>query len=129
MCHCNQCYCWYCYWKDKWQVSSSQLTLFGWCVKFGASSLWDQDCTAQQSTGGYTQGQKGGRYYTFQLISSLFGGCAEKYLPMSAINGMRIILSCENVKVPLSPMGCILVLMLMLLTLSQKWLFQILLFS
>ena len=37
-------------------------------------------------------------YYTFQLISSLFGGCAEKYLSMSAINGMRIVLSCENVK-------------------------------
>ena len=39
----------------------------------------------------------GGRYYTFQLLSSLFGSCAEKYLPMSAINGMRIILSLENV--------------------------------
>ena len=62
--------------------------------KFGAYSLWDQDYTVQQRTGGYTQGQKGGRYYTFQLISSLIGGCAEKYVLMSAINGMRIILSC-----------------------------------
>ena len=59
---------------------------------------FNQDSTAQSSTGGYTQGQKGGRYYTFQLISSLFVGCAEKYLPMSAINGMRIVLCCENVK-------------------------------
>ena len=66
--------------------------------KFGSYSLFDQDYSAQSSTGGYTLGQKGGKYYTFQLISSLFGGCAEKYLPMSAINGMRIILSCLNVK-------------------------------
>ena len=42
--------------------------------KFGAYSLFDQDYTATQSTGGYTLGQKGGRYYTFQLISSLFDG-------------------------------------------------------
>ena len=48
--------------------------------KFGAYSLFDQDYSAQSSTGGYTLGQKGG-----------------KYLPMSAINGMRIILACENV--------------------------------
>ena len=66
--------------------------------KYGAYSLFDQDYAAQSSTGGYTLGQKGGRYYTSQLISSLFGGCAEKYLSMSAMNGMRIVLSCENVK-------------------------------
>ena len=62
--------------------------------KYGAYSLWDQDAKSQSS--GYVQGQSGGRYYTFQLISSLFGGHAEKYLPMSAINGMRIILSLDN---------------------------------
>ena len=41
--------------------------------------------------------QSGGNYFTFQLLSSLFGGSADKYLPMSAINGLRITLSCENV--------------------------------
>ena len=66
--------------------------------KYGAYSLFNQDCSAQRSTGGYTLGQKGERYYTFQLISSLFGGCAKKSLSMSAINSMRIVLSCENVK-------------------------------
>ena len=63
--------------------------------KFGAYSLFNQDFNMQSTT--YTQGKSGGRYYTFQLLSSLFGGCAEKYLPMSAINGMRIIFSMENV--------------------------------
>ena len=33
---------------------------------------------------------------TFQLSSALFGGSADTYLPMSAINGMHIVLSCEN---------------------------------
>ena len=55
--------------------------------KFGAYILWNQEYGAQTTT--YTQGKSGGRYYTFQLVSSLFGGCAEKYLPMSAINGVR----------------------------------------
>ena len=53
---------------------------------FGAYSMFDQDA-APQGNGKYTAGKVGGRYYTFQLISSLFGGCAEKYSPkpMSAI--------------------------------------------
>ena len=38
--------------------------------KFGAYSLWNQDYNVQSTT--YTQGKSGGRYYTFQLISSLF---------------------------------------------------------
>ena len=45
---------------------------------------------------GYTQNRSGGRYFTFQILSALFGGSNEKYLPMSAINGLRIILSCES---------------------------------
>ena len=61
--------------------------------KYGAWSLWDPNASAYQ----YTQGQSGGRYFTFQLSSALFGGSADKYLPMSAINGLRIVLSCENV--------------------------------
>jgi hypothetical protein len=43
------------------------------------------------------QYQMGVRPVTFQLMSSLFGGASDKYLPMSAINGMRIIFSLENV--------------------------------
>jgi hypothetical protein len=45
---------------------------------------------------GYTRNLSGGRYFTFQLLSAMFGGSADKYLPMSAINGMRIIMSMEN---------------------------------
>ena len=33
---------------------------------------------------------------TFQLSSAMFGGSADKYLSISANNGMRYILSCEN---------------------------------
>ena len=33
---------------------------------------------------------------TFQLSSAMFSESAHKYLSMSAINGMRYILSCEN---------------------------------
>ena len=33
---------------------------------------------------------------TFQLSSALFGGSADKYLPMPAINCMCIVLPCEN---------------------------------
>ena len=36
------------------------------------------------------------RYFTFQLLSSLFGGSADKYIPMSAINGLRIVLTLED---------------------------------
>jgi hypothetical protein len=43
-----------------------------------------------------TQIHKGTRPVTFQLMSSMFGGSSDKYLPMSAINGMRIIFSLEN---------------------------------
>ena len=60
--------------------------------KFGAWSLWDPNGGAYQ----YTQGKSGGKYVTFQLSSALFGGSADKYLPMSAINGLRMVLSCEN---------------------------------
>ena len=41
--------------------------------------------------------QKGGMYFTFELLSSLFGGPAKKKLPMSAIHGLRIILFCERI--------------------------------
>ena len=61
--------------------------------KFSAWSLWDANGPQYQ----YAQGLSGGKYVTFQLSSALFGGSADKYLPMLAINGMRIIMSCENV--------------------------------
>jgi hypothetical protein len=35
--------------------------------------------------------------YTFQISSSIFGGSSEKYIPMSAINGVRIVMALENV--------------------------------
>jgi hypothetical protein len=60
--------------------------------KFGAWSLWDPNGSAYQ----YTQGKSGGKYVTFQLSSALFGGSADKYLPMFAINSTRIVMSCEN---------------------------------
>ena len=60
--------------------------------KFGAWSLWDLNGSADQ----YTQGKSSGKYVNFQLSSALFGGSADKYLPMSAINGMCIVMSCEN---------------------------------
>ena len=61
-------------------------------AKYGAWSLWDRNGSAYQ----YSAGSSGGKYFTFQLASSLFGGSADKYLPMSAINGLRIVLSLEN---------------------------------
>jgi len=61
--------------------------------KWGAYNLLNPN----YATYGYSQNRSGGRYFTFQLLSSLFGGSADKYLPMSAINGLRITLSCENV--------------------------------
>ena len=39
---------------------------------------------------------KGGKYVTFQLSSALFGGSADKYLPKSSTNEMRVVLSCKN---------------------------------
>ena len=62
---------------------------------YGAYGLFDQGLAAQGNVK-YTPGKVGGRHYTFQLISSLFGGCAEKFLPISTVSGIRIILSCEN---------------------------------
>jgi len=35
-------------------------------------------------------------YITFQLLSGIFGASLDKYLPMSAINGLRIVLTLEN---------------------------------
>ena len=35
-------------------------------------------------------------YYTFQISSAIFGGMSEKYIPMSAINGIRIVMALEN---------------------------------
>ena len=61
--------------------------------KWGAYNLLNPN----YGTYGYSQNRSGGKYYTFQLLSSLFGGSADKYLPMSAINGLRITLSCDNV--------------------------------
>ena len=65
--------------------------------KFGAYSLFDNNALLGSNPDSYSVGKSGGRYYTIQLCSALFGGMADKYLPMSAINGMRITLSCENV--------------------------------
>ena len=62
--------------------------------EFGAWKLWDQNGPQYQ----YTKRLSDGKCVTFQLSSALFDGSADKYLPMSAINGMRIVLSCENVK-------------------------------
>jgi hypothetical protein len=45
---------------------------------------------------GNTNHRSGTRQVSFQIMSSLFGGASDKYLPMSAINGMRIIFSLEN---------------------------------
>ena len=70
-------------------------------AKFGARSLWDPNASSYN----YTQGQSRGRYFTFQLSSALFGGSADKYLPMSAINGLRIILSLEYTNGSLIPNG------------------------
>ena len=44
----------------------------------------------------YTKSLSGGKYETFQLSSALISGSADKYLPMLAINGMCIVMSCEN---------------------------------
>ena len=61
-------------------------------TKTGAFNLW----TASNTEFSNSQKSKGVRQVTFQLMSSLFGGSSDKYLPMSAINGMRIIFSLEN---------------------------------
>jgi len=66
-------------------------------TKFGAFSLFDNNVSLGSNPNQYKSGQSGGRYYTMQLCSALFGASADKYLPMSAINGMRFTLSCENV--------------------------------
>lgn len=34
--------------------------------------------------------------FTFQISSAIFGGFSEKYIPMSAINGVRITMTLEN---------------------------------
>lgn len=60
--------------------------------KMGAFDLW----AASNTEFSNTIKSKGTRQVTFQLMSSLFGGASDKYLPMSAINGMRIIFSLEN---------------------------------
>ena len=65
--------------------------------KFGAYSLFDNNALLGSNPDSYSVGKSGGRYYTIQLCSALFGGMADKYLHMSATNGMRITLSCENV--------------------------------
>ena len=36
--------------------------------------------------------------FTFQLLSALFGGSSDKYIPMSGINGMRIVMTLEYPK-------------------------------
>ena len=41
------------------------------------------------------------KYFTFQLLSAMFGGASEKYIPMSAINGLRIVMTLED------PAGCL----------------------
>ena len=38
------------------------------------------------------------KYFTFQLLSALFGGSSDKYIPMSGINGMRIVMTLEDPK-------------------------------
>ena len=58
--------------------------------KYGAWSLWDVNEPQYQCL-------SGGKYVTFQLSSVLFGGSAQKFVLLSAINGMQIVISCENV--------------------------------
>ena len=58
--------------------------------KFGAYSLTN----ANYATYGYTNLQSGRRYFSTPFFS--FWRICYKYLPMSAINGLRIVLSCEN---------------------------------
>ena len=57
--------------------------------KYGAYNLSNPN----YNTYGYSQNRSGGRYSTFQLLSSLFGGYPDKYLPMSDINDLRITIS------------------------------------
>lgn len=67
----------------------------GFPEKIGA---WDlRQAVGTEEFPGCIANRKGGKYITFQLSSALFGGSAEKYLPMSAINGMRIVFGFENV--------------------------------
>ena len=66
-------------------------------ANFSMVSDVDNANPTENKWGAYQQNQSGGRYFTFQLLSSLFAGSADKYLPMSAINGLHITLSCENV--------------------------------
>ena len=61
-------------------------------TKSGAFNLYHDSSTEF----GNVNRQTGTRQVSFQLMSSLFGGSSDKYLPMSAINGMRIIFSLEN---------------------------------
>lgn len=65
-------------------------------LKIGAWDLYK--VTGDDEYPSAIQHRKGAKYYTFQLSSAMFGGSAEKYLPMSAINGMRIVLGLENTK-------------------------------
>ena len=50
--------------------------------KFGAFSLVDNNVVLGSNPDSYTAGKSGGRYYTIQLCSALFGGMADKYLPV-----------------------------------------------
>ena len=101
--------------SSQWEIQTSLLPFSGWsrycqlCYgssvditnptesMFGAYSLFDNNAVIGSNPDSYSSGKSGGRYYTIQLCSVLFGGMADKYLPMSAINGVRITLSCENV--------------------------------
>ena len=49
--------------------------------KFGADSLFDNNTLSGSNPDSYSSGKSGGRYYTIQLCSALFGGMADKYLP------------------------------------------------
>jgi hypothetical protein len=53
--------------------------------KVQRTGAWNLATTSNTEQSNTAQ-RKGGRFVTFQIMSSLFGGSADKYLPMSAIN-------------------------------------------
>lgn len=60
------------------------------CASASTANLISGACT-------FTANATDSNYYiTFQLLSGIFGAALDKYLPMSAINGMRIIITLEN---------------------------------
>ena len=80
----------------------------GGCIVAAAYSTSNSSARLPLKSGGFdlnyatgvefsnTNKTSGTRPVTFQLMSAMFGGASDKYLPMSAINGLRIVFSLEN---------------------------------